>query len=145
MNAPSPQNLVGSFASASHATVNGAVRKPRKRPPPFSLRLTYEERARLDAAAGNLPLATYIKGRLFEDLPSVPRQRKPSKMDRDLITRTLGKLGQSDLSSSMKRLSDAAHNGSLPLTPDLEVQLKQACADISDLRRGLLNALGMKG
>lgn len=33
-----------------------------KYPPPFSLRLTYEERARLDAERGDKSLAAFIRG-----------------------------------------------------------------------------------
>ena len=36
-----------------------------KKLPPFSLRLTFEERARLEELAGNEPLGSYIKRRVF--------------------------------------------------------------------------------
>ncbi len=37
----------------------------RKTPPPFSLRLSFEERARLERDAGDMPLGAYIRERLF--------------------------------------------------------------------------------
>ncbi|CAN0316927.1 unnamed protein product [Chrysoparadoxa australica] len=77
MRRPGSNHIIETFsdACASGGLVRPARRK--KRLAPFSLRFTKEERARLDAAAGNLALATYIKGRLFNDLPTVPRQRLP--------------------------------------------------------------------
>jgi len=38
----------------------------KKREAPFSLRLTFEERAQLEAAAGGEPLGAYIKSVLFD-------------------------------------------------------------------------------
>ncbi|WP_171098166.1 hypothetical protein [Ruegeria sp. HKCCD7255] len=46
-----------------------------KTPAPFSLRLTFEERAKLEEAANGLPLGAYIKAKLFgEDLEKVRRR-----------------------------------------------------------------------
>ena len=47
----------------------------KRNPPPFSLRLTFEERARLERDAGDMPLGAYIRSRLF-DQPAGDR-RKP--------------------------------------------------------------------
>ena len=47
----------------------------KKYPPPFSLRLTYEERAGLDAERGGKSLAAYIRERLFGD-DAAPRKRR---------------------------------------------------------------------
>ncbi|MEO0810201.1 MAG: hypothetical protein AAFW82_06105, partial [Pseudomonadota bacterium] len=82
---------------------------------------------------------------LFDGLPAVPRQRSASKIDIVTIASLLGKLGQSQLAVSMREIASAAHSGSLPVTPDLENQLKTACREISDVRRVLLKALGHKG
>ena len=43
--------------------------------PPFSLRLTYEERTRLDAERGDKSLAAYTRERLFGD-DVAPRKRR---------------------------------------------------------------------
>lgn len=42
-----------------------ATKAARKVPPPFSLRLTVEERARLEADAAGKPLGAYVRSRLF--------------------------------------------------------------------------------
>ena len=40
-------------------------------PPPFSIRFTFEERARLDAERGRHSLAAHIRERLFGDEPGL--------------------------------------------------------------------------
>lgn len=49
--------------------IAGAASKPKgeaqKYPPPFSIRLTFEERAQLDAQRGRMPLSAYIRERLL--------------------------------------------------------------------------------
>jgi hypothetical protein len=48
-----------------------------KRLAPFSLRLTFEERAKIESRAGNMPIGAYIKSVLLtEDAPSTARARK---------------------------------------------------------------------
>ena len=116
-----------------------------KRRAPFSLALASEERARLEAAAGDLPLGTYIKGRLFEDLPAVPRQTKRPMADRAALAKVLGILGQSRLSSNMNQIARASNRGILPLTPELIEDLNAACDEIRAMRGLLIHALGARG
>ena len=114
-----------------------------KYPPPFSLRLTYEERAWLDAERGDKPLSIYIRERLFGD-DAAPRKRRGNSpiKDREALGRVMGALGQSRLSSNLNQLARAAHMGSLPVTPATEADLRQACRDIADIRDALMAALG---
>lgn len=145
MRRPGTHKVIETFSDASAPDISIRPARPKKRPAPFSLRLSYEERAQLETAAGNIPLGQYIKGRLFDGLPAVPRQRSAAKIDKAAIANLLGRLGQSQLAVSMREIASAAHNGSLPVTPDLENELKAACGEISDVRRALLKALGHKG
>ena len=48
---------------------------PSDRPVPFSLRLTREERARLDRDRGDLPLGAYLRSRVLDAGESRPRRR----------------------------------------------------------------------
>lgn len=43
-------------------------RKEKGISPPFSLRLTFEERAKLEKEAGSKPLGAYIRSKLFNTL-----------------------------------------------------------------------------
>ena len=74
-------------------------------PPPFSIRFTFEERARLDAERGRHSLAAHIRECLFGDEVCV--RRKPGNttiQDAEALGRVLGALGGSRLSSNRNRV-----------------------------------------
>jgi hypothetical protein len=144
MRRPGSNHVTELFSDACDA--GGLVRPARKskREAPFSLRLSAEEKNQLKLAAGHMALGAYIKARLFDDLPAVPRQRGYSALDHKLITQLLAVLGQSRLSSNMNQIAKAAHLGTLPVEPDLVDELKSACADIRKMRVCLFRALGRK-
>ena len=73
-----------------------------KREAPFSLRLSFEERAKLEAAANGVPLGAYIKSILFDqELPKVRRRSSAPVADQQALGRVLAALGQSRLSSNL--------------------------------------------
>ena len=116
-----------------------------KTPPPFSLRFTFEERAQLDEAANGVPLGAYIRAVLFgEDLKRVRRRGVRPVEDQQELARVLAVLGASRLSQNLNQLAKACNIGALPVTPDTEAALVQACDDIADMRQALLKALGSK-
>jgi len=114
-----------------------------KYPPPFSLRFTFDERAKLDMLRGNMPLGRYIREQLLGDdvAPRKKRGRYPVK-DHEALGRVLGALGSSRLSQNLNQLARASNSGSLPVSPDVEEELRQACADVKAMREELLRALG---
>lgn len=116
----------------------------KKQPPPFSLRLTCEERERLEKDAAGLALAAYIRSKLFgEDVsPRKTRSKFPVK-DQKALGQVLGALGQSRLPNNLNQLARAVNSGSLPVTPDTEAMLKQACQAVIAMRCDLLQALGL--
>lgn len=119
--------------------------KNNKIPTPFSLRLTFEERAALEKEAGNKPLGAFIRSKLFRGSEAQRKQRtrsrKPLKDDKALAE-LLGKLGQSRLASNINQLAKASNTGSLPVTPDTEKALRNACNDVRVMRMLLMQALG---
>ncbi len=110
---------------------------------PVSIRFTDAERQRLTREAGSRPLGTYIREKLLgaADTPRSP-VRAPAR-DAELLGRILGQLGQSEIAASLNRLAQAATNGSLPVTPEVEDEIRCACAAMLDLRVQLLRALGV--
>jgi len=146
MRRPGTNKFYQTFEEAS--TPGGLVRQARnaktKREAPFSLRLSAAEKTRLKAAAGNMTLGAYIKARVLEDLPAVPRQRAPSRFDKALLGQVLAALGRSRLSSNLNQIAHAANIGALPVDEDLTASLKAACADIRTMRGALLKALGQR-
>lgn len=114
-----------------------------KCPPPFSLRFTFEERAKLDLLRGSMPLGQYIREQVLGDdaAPRKKRGRHPVK-DHEALGRVLGALGSSRLSSNLNQLARATNSGSLPVSPETEADLRQACEDVKAMRQELLRALG---
>ena len=115
-----------------------------KRPAPFSLRLTAEERARLVAEARGAPLGGYIKAKLLGTAPLRTRRSGLPVEDRKALAQALGILGQSRLANNLNQLAYAANIGVLPLDLDTEADLHAALCDVREVRRLLLVALGLK-
>ena len=110
--------------------------------PPFSLRLSFEERARLTEQAGGMPLGAYIRERL---LAEPPRRSRLTPADRQALLQVLGTLGQSRIANNLNQLAKQANLGTLPVTPDTEAELTGAAADIAAMREMLVQALGLDG
>lgn len=121
-----------------------AAPKTSERSTPLSVRFTEAEKARLRALAGNRPVGLYIRERALDsDAEPRARVRQPVK-DAEPLGRLLGLLGQSRLASNLNQLAKAANQGSLPLTLEVEAELRQACAEVHEMRLLLLRALGLK-
>ncbi len=117
-------------------------KKPHK-PSPFCLRLSTEERARLEYEAGDMPLGTYVRSRLFNTpTPRKRRMKRPVK-DHKLLAELITKLGASRIANNLNQLARAANSGSLLLTPEIEEDLRQALADIAWIRKTLMQGLGL--
>jgi hypothetical protein len=117
-----------------------------KKPSPFSLRLTFEERARLESEAGNLPLGAYIKLKLLSEGEVHAhrlRPRRPLK-DQEALGQLLALLGRARLANNLNQLAHAANTGSLPVTPDTLTAIREACAEVAFMRQELLRALGQR-
>lgn len=118
----------------------------KKRTPPFSLRLTFEQRARLEQDAAGSSLSAYIHERLFGvDAPPARRKRGKSPVkDQQAIAELLANLGQSRLSSNLNQLARLANMGALPVTPETETAIIEAAEDVAAMRKLLIEALGLE-
>lgn len=117
-----------------------------KREPPFSLRLTPNERARLAREAAGAPLGAYIKAKLLggDALPVRVRRSGLPVEDRQALAQALARLGASRLAANLNQLAFAANSGSLSVTTEVIDKIAQAVADIRDIRSLLMIALGFK-
>lgn len=142
------QRPVDAFRSAGGESRTRRKRSSKTRP--FSLRFTDEERAYLNKRAGALSLAAYIRLKLFSECETPPTRRKPSRKryspsaELAVLGHMLGGLGRSELASSLSGIAEAARIGALPVTPELEQELHEACLAVQDMRRELISALGVK-
>lgn len=135
-------SLSAQFNPAPSAKPERRARK--KRPAPFSLRLSEDERARLEAEAKGAPLGAYIKAKLMGDAPVRLRRAGLAIQDRKALGRLLAMLGSSRLSANLNQLALAANSGSLPLTPETLAELEAALTEVRQLRALLLDALGLR-
>lgn len=138
-----PGQISASFREITHAPKRGYSGDSA---PPFSLRLTFEERARLERDAGGMPWGAYIRSRIFDGAPSKRRRRtkRPVK-DQQALAKVLAELGKARLANNLNQLAKAVHTGSLPVTPDTEKAIREACAEVYWLRKTLMEALGSRG
>jgi len=113
-----------------------------RRPAPFSLRLTPEERLQLERDAGHQSVSAYIKSRLLAAVPVRARGLHPVK-DRAALAEALATLGQSRIANNLNQLARAANVGALDLTPELEGELHEACAAVAEMRALLVQAVGL--
>lgn len=109
---------------------------------PFSMRFSVEERARLDALAGDMTTAAYVRSRLF-DTPS-PRRRKVRRFDvnQSLLKKLVRELGRQHISSRLHRIMNAIDEEDLEVDDQLELELRYLCSELRHLRRNIRKALG---
>jgi hypothetical protein len=116
-----------------------------KRVAPFSLRLTFEERATIEANAGTMPVGAYIKSILLaDDAPRYRARVKSPVKDTQALAELLACLGASRIANNLNQLAHAANLGNLYFDTDTKIQISQACSDVRIMRQLLMQALGMK-
>lgn len=140
-------DLTSSFMTPAHKLTSEATRRktPETKPKPFSLRLTFEERAALEDAAGEMPLGAFIRSRLLGDQVEKPRRKRRAPVeDKKALGQVLGELGKSRIANNLNQMARAVNSGSLHVTPEAEAAILEACADVRHMRMELLKALGVQ-
>ena len=113
---------------------------------PFSVRLSVQERARLERDAAGMALGAYVRWRLLDPASPPPRHRgKAPVKDHAALARVLALLGQSRIASNLNQLAKAVHSGSLPLDDELARDLCEAVESVGSIRKLLVEALGLTG
>jgi hypothetical protein len=90
-----------------------------------------------------MPLGAYIREQVFDGKQTRQRRRykRPVK-DHQALGQLLGALGEARLANNLNQLAKSANTGSLPVTPETEKALREACAEIHQMRSLLMRALG---
>lgn len=91
-----------------------AKKQAKKKPAPLSLRLTFEERTRLEELAGDEPLGSYIKRKVF-DGQGTSNKRARSKLRRPIkddasLAKLLALLGGSRITNNLNQLANEQRN-----------------------------------
>lgn len=117
----------------------------KKRPAPFSLRLSDEERAALEAKAGGRPLAAYIKAAILDgDMQTLRKRRAVPEADQALLAQILARLGQTRTANNLNQIAKHLNQGTLVLDEELVRDLNAAIADVAWMRAILMQALGLR-
>ncbi len=107
-----------------------------KRPAPFSVRLSDDERAELvrRAEAAELSLGAYWKSAVF-NLPPPRKSRRP-RSDTVELAKLLGQLGR--VGNNINQLARILNTDGSVEIPELEKALK----DLADMRAAVMHVLG---
>jgi len=137
----SKKNAIDDFQSASGIT----KQSKQKSPSPITLRLTPEERAKLEQLAQGMTFSAYIRACIFQSETS-PRKRiaKSTTKDKAALAEVLGLLGQSRIANNLNQLAYNANTGSLIVTEDTLQQIKEAYDHTREMRDALVQAIGLK-
>ena len=112
---------------------------------PLTLRLTPEERVRLEELAAGMTLSAYVRACVFADDVKL-RKTRPNDIieDRRAAAEALALLGQSRIASNLNQLAYHANIGAL-ITGEVEKdQITEANAHLAAIRALLMEALGKK-
>lgn len=139
------ERVSAAFRTAAPPAHSAPPQNPsKKRPSPFCIRLTTEERAYLQQLASNRPLGAYIRERLLGERAMKRRRLRQPKLDDQQYATLLAALGQSRLSSNLNQLARSANMGTLDVSQDIERQLEDAYGAVQEMRKALFIALGLK-
>jgi len=109
---------------------------------PISIRLSADERSRLESEAGKLSLSEHIRARLFGEERRLRRVPAP-KIEARHLAHVLAVLGQSGLAPSLRELLRAVQAGELPSSEETEARVAVACEATLEIRHHLMTALGL--
>ena len=138
------QAIEGRAASAFDAVAKAApAKKKRSALSPVTLRLTLEERERLEELAVGMTLSAYIRACVFAE-EGKRRKRRPKDVvaDKKAAAEALALLGQSRIASNLNQLAYHANIGVLIVGEDKKEQIAEANAHLAAIRALLMRALG---
>lgn len=128
------------LSSQFQAAVGEQSIPKKRRPAPFSIRLTQVELEWIETQAAGQSIGSFIKARALDKLR--PVRRFP--MDQQLLATVLAELGRSRLSQNLNQIATHLNTGTIEVTPGLIDDFREACETIRSMRQILITALGIK-
>lgn len=118
-------------------------RRPRRKTAPVTLRLTKDERIKLEELAAGMTLSAYIRACVFMKEDKRRKRRAGSVVaDKQAVAEVLALLGQSRIASNLNQLAYQANVGAL-VVEDLErAKIEEAYSHVLSIRALLITALG---
>lgn len=112
---------------------------------PLTLRLTAEERARLEELAAEMTLSAYVRACVFAEDTKLRKSRPADVVeDKKAAAEALALLGQSRIASNLNQLAYHANIGALIVGETEKGQIAEANAHLVAIRALLMRALGKK-
>ncbi|MEM6311218.1 MAG: hypothetical protein AAF754_14340 [Pseudomonadota bacterium] len=112
---------------------------------PLTLRLTPEERVRLEELAAGMTLSAYVRACVFAEDAKLRKTRPSDKVEeKKAAAEALALLGQSRIASNLNQLAYHANIGALIVGNDERAQIAEANAHLATIRALLMEALGKR-
>ncbi|NDW45355.1 hypothetical protein [Ruegeria sp. PrR005] len=109
---------------------------------PVTLRLTADERVRLEELAAGMTLSAYIRACVFaEEEKRRKRRPKDTVADKKALAECLALLGQSRMASNLNQLAYHANVGALVVDDEVKAQINESYEAITEMRALLIAAL----
>lgn len=134
-----------SVAPTFKASASAEPKTTRTAMSPLTLRLTPEERARLEELAAGMTLSAYVRACVFAEDAKL-RKTRPKDIieDKKAAAEALALLGQSRIANNLNQLAYHANIGAL-ITGEVEkAQIAEANDHLAAIRALLMQALGKK-
>lgn len=114
------------------------------KPPPYSIRFSWEQRDELTLLSEGQPWGQYIKDLLFVKKLRPKRSAGYRLEDKKLLGKVLGMLGASRIPNNLNQIAYQANCGSLILDEATRQKLHQCLDAILWMKRTLIKAMGIK-
>ena len=137
------EELEGQASSFSNAANGKTSAKRRSSISPVTLRLTPDERTKLEELADGMTLSAYIRACVFaKEERRRKRRLKSAVEDKKAIAEALALLGQSRIASNLNQLAYHANIGMLIEDDEAKALIAEANAHLQSIRTLLMQALG---
>lgn len=140
----SSQGAATAFKNASQVPSAAKPNQSKRRElSPLVIRLTPEERARLEELAAGLTLSAYVRACVF-GAEAKRRKRRPKDVvaDRKAAAEALALLGQSRIANNLNQLAYHANVGALEIGASERTKIDEAYEHVLAIRTLLVTALG---
>ena len=140
-NAPSHKFPSDARQHFNHAS----LASPKPKPYYVTVRVTPEEKQRLETEAAGTSISAHVRDRLFGDdvKPRRTRGRFPVK-DYQALSRVLRALGKANLYNNLHLILLALEEQRISMEPELEAELRDTFAVVCQMREDLVAALGLQ-
>lgn len=113
---------------------------------PLCVRVSPEEKARLERDSGGMTVSAHIRERLFGDdaMPRKRRMKRPVK-DYRILAQLFALIKQTQCWNNLNQIARGVNSNTWIVSPESEKMLQEACKAIVEIRDMLMKALGLSG